>query len=153
MARAGNEKNFYIWDEVKHTNPQYTKPFSKFGGKQLTTIDPMYQVMCMTGRFGPVGKGWRFKNTFNYTDQNVFTLDSSADPLELNFVFISLTYLLLSNRPKNTSADTPKYDIAFVKASVAAFFGASSSSPPFFLYKEQTLDIGPYAYHVSFSFH
>ena len=32
----------------------------------------MYQVMCMTGKFGPVGKGWRFKNTFTYTDQNVF---------------------------------------------------------------------------------
>ena len=72
MARTGNDKNFYIWDELKHTDPRYTKPFSKFGGKTLTTIDPMYQVMCMTGKFGPIGKGWRFKNTFSYTDQNVF---------------------------------------------------------------------------------
>ena len=71
MARTGNTKNFYIWDELKHTDPEHTKPFPKFG-KNLTTIDPMYQVMCMTGKFGPVGKGWRFKNTFTYTDQNVF---------------------------------------------------------------------------------
>ena len=72
MARTGNTKNFYIWDELKHTDPEHTKPFPKFG-KNLTTIDPMYQVMCMTGKFGPVGKGWRFKNTFTYTDQNVFS--------------------------------------------------------------------------------
>ena len=72
MARTGNEKNFYIWDDLKHTDPKYTKPFSKFGGKELTTIDPMYQVMCMTGMFGPVGKGWRFKNQFTYTEKNVF---------------------------------------------------------------------------------
>ena len=71
MARTGSDKNFYIWDELKHTDPKYTKPFSKFGGKTLTTIDPMYQVMCMTGKFGPIGKGWRFKNTYSYTDQNV----------------------------------------------------------------------------------
>ena len=64
-------KNKYIWDQVKHTNPKHTKPFPSFG-RTLTTIDPMSQVMCMTGLFGPVGKGWRFKNNFTYTEQNVF---------------------------------------------------------------------------------
>jgi len=55
MARTGNTKNFYIWDELKHTDPEHTKPFPKFG-KNLTTIDPMYRVMCMTGKLRPVGK-------------------------------------------------------------------------------------------------
>jgi hypothetical protein len=40
---------------LKHTDPKYTKPFSKFG-KTLTTTDPMYQIMKMTDAFGPVDK-------------------------------------------------------------------------------------------------
>ena len=53
--RTGKEENFWIWDQVKNTNPKYTKAFTKFGGKELTTIDPMYQIQVMTGMFGPVG--------------------------------------------------------------------------------------------------
>ena len=64
--RTGEAKNYYIWDQAKATDPKWTKPFPKFG-KTLTTIDPMSQIMCMTGLFGPVGKGWRFKNTYTYT--------------------------------------------------------------------------------------
>ena len=70
--RSGKESNFSIWDQVKHTNPKYTKPFSKFGGKTLTTIDPMYQIQVMTGIFGPVGKGWTYNVNYTYTDKNVF---------------------------------------------------------------------------------
>jgi hypothetical protein len=70
--RTGNEKNFFIWDQVKNTNPKYTKAFTKFGGKELTTIDPMYQIQVMTGMFGPVGKGWKYDVKYNYTDKNVF---------------------------------------------------------------------------------
>jgi hypothetical protein len=72
MSRTGKEENFYIWDQVKHTNPKYTKPFTKFGGKELTTIDPMYQIQVMTGIFGPVGKGWSYNVNYVYTDKNVF---------------------------------------------------------------------------------
>ena len=72
MSRTGKEENFYIWDQVKHTNPKYTKPFTKFGGKELTTIDPMYQIQVMTGIFGPVGKGWSYDVMYHYTDKNVF---------------------------------------------------------------------------------
>ena len=71
MMRIGKDENYTIWDQAKSTDPKWTKPFPKFG-KTLTTIDPMSQIMCMTGLFGPVGKGWRFKNTYTYTDQNVF---------------------------------------------------------------------------------
>ena len=64
-------KNTYLWDQFKHTDPKYTKPFPKFG-KTLTTIDPMYQVMCMTRVFGPVGSGWSYDVKYHYTDANVF---------------------------------------------------------------------------------
>ena len=70
--RSGKESNFIIWDQVKNTNPRFTKPFSKFGGKTLTTIDPMYQIQVMTGIFGPVGKGWTYNVNYTYTDKNVF---------------------------------------------------------------------------------
>ena len=68
----------YIWDSVKHTNPHFTKPFSKFGGKELTTIDPMYQIMVMTNQFGPVGEGWNWKAEYTYTDKVVFAEVSVA---------------------------------------------------------------------------
>ena len=60
-----------IWDAFKHTDPKFTKPFSKFG-RTLTTTDPMYQVMRMTDHFGPVGQGWTYSVNYNYTDRNVF---------------------------------------------------------------------------------
>ena len=52
--------NMDIWKTLGRTNPKYTKPFTKFGGKTLTTIDPMYQIMMMTDLFGPVGQGWSY---------------------------------------------------------------------------------------------
>ena len=70
--RTGKEENFWIWDQVKNTNPKYTKAFTKFGGKELTTIDPMYQIQVMTGMFGPVGLGWAYHVDYTYTDKNVF---------------------------------------------------------------------------------
>ena len=66
------ENKTYIWDRVKHTNPHFTKPFSKFGGKELTTIDPMYQIQMMTDLFGPVGIGWKYKVDYKYIDGLVF---------------------------------------------------------------------------------
>lgn len=72
------ENKTYIWDSVKHTNPHFTKPFSKFGGKELTTIDPMYQIMVMTNQFGPVGEGWNWKAEYTYTDKVVFAEVSVA---------------------------------------------------------------------------
>ena len=71
------ETNSYIWDKVKHTNPNFTKPFPAFG-KTLTTIDPMYQIMIMTNQFGPVGEGWNYKVNYTYTDKVVFAEVSVA---------------------------------------------------------------------------
>ena len=60
-----------IWDKLKKTDPKYTKPFGKFG-KELTTVDPQYQIQMMTSMFGPVGKGWTYNVNYTYTDKNVF---------------------------------------------------------------------------------
>ena len=64
--------NMDIWKTLGRTNPKYTKPFTKFGGKTLTTIDPMYQIMMMTDLFGPVGQGWSYHVNYTYTDKCVF---------------------------------------------------------------------------------
>ncbi len=64
--------NMKLWDKLKETDPKYTKPFSKFGGKQLTTVDPMYQIQMMTNMFGPVGKGWKYEVEYKYIDGLVF---------------------------------------------------------------------------------
>ena len=71
------DKNREIWDQVKHTNPRWTKPFGKFG-KPLTAIDPMYQIMVMTDTFGAVGKGWNYKVSYTYTPTLVFAEVSVA---------------------------------------------------------------------------
>lgn len=65
-------KNMQIWDFLSKTNPKFTKPFSKFGGKTLTTIDPHYQIQMMTNAFGPVGKGWSYQVEYKYLDKLVF---------------------------------------------------------------------------------
>ena len=71
-TKQGKEEHFWIWDQVKNTNPKYTRAFTKFGGKELTTIDPMYQIQMMTDLFGPVGIGWKYKVDYKYIDGLVF---------------------------------------------------------------------------------
>tara|TARA_B000000532_G_C18798237_1_gene375774 strand:- start:162 stop:833 length:672 start_codon:yes stop_codon:yes gene_type:complete len=67
-----SNQNMKIWDFLSKTNPEFTKPFSKFGGKTLTTIDPHYQIQMMTNAFGPVGKGWSYQVEYKYLDKLVF---------------------------------------------------------------------------------
>lgn len=61
----------YIWDQVKKTDPRFTKKVNK-GFGEITTIDPMSQIMKMTEVFGPIGEGWNYKVNYNYhgTDNN-----------------------------------------------------------------------------------
>ena len=61
----------YIWDQVKKTDPRFTKKVNK-GFGEITTIDPMSQIMKMTEVFGPVGNGWGYDVNYNYlgTDNN-----------------------------------------------------------------------------------
>ena len=65
-------KNMKIWETLSKTNPEFTKPLPGYGGKTLTTIDPMYQIQMMTDLFGPVGLGWKYKVDYKYIDGLVF---------------------------------------------------------------------------------
>ena len=64
-------QNRFVWDNMKETDPRFTKRVNK-GFGEITTIDPQWQIMRMTEMFGPVGKGWNYKVNYNYTDQLVF---------------------------------------------------------------------------------
>lgn len=55
----------YIWDQVKKTDPRFTKKINK-GFGEITTIDPMSQIMKMTEVFGPVGIGWTYRVNYTY---------------------------------------------------------------------------------------
>lgn len=63
--------NKRYWDQLKKTDPKFTKRFSK-GYGDMTTIDPQWQIGKMTEVFGPVGVGWGYKVDYTYTDQLVF---------------------------------------------------------------------------------
>ena len=72
MGVKDMKKNMEIWNALNKTNPDFTKKFNKFGGKELTTIDPHYQIQMMTNLFGPVGKGWKYNVEYKYQDGLVF---------------------------------------------------------------------------------
>jgi|TARA_R110002110_G_scaffold158868_2_gene356414 hypothetical protein len=66
------ENTKIVWDNFKHTDPKFTKRFRSKFGRELTTVDPMYQIMRMTEMFGPVGQGWTYTVNYTYTDKLVF---------------------------------------------------------------------------------
>jgi hypothetical protein len=66
-----NEHNKKYWDQLKTTDPRFTKKINK-GFGELTTIDPMWQIGKMTEVFGPCGIGWGWDCKYTYTDSMVF---------------------------------------------------------------------------------
>ena len=73
--------NLRIFQALSYTNPAHTKEFGKFG-KRLTTVDAMHQIKNMTEHFGAVGKGWKYKAEYTYTDMLVCALYNKADKLD-----------------------------------------------------------------------
>ena len=67
----------YIWDQVKKTDPRFTKKINK-GFGEITTIDPMSQIMKMTEVFGPVGQGWNYHVNYEHTNDVIFAQVSVA---------------------------------------------------------------------------
>tara|TARA_Y100000004_G_scaffold196111_1_gene265077 strand:+ start:1974 stop:2483 length:510 start_codon:yes stop_codon:yes gene_type:complete len=64
-------QNRFVWDNMKETDPRFTKRVNK-GFGEITTIDPQWQIMRMTEMFGPVGKGWNYTVNYTYTNDLVF---------------------------------------------------------------------------------
>lgn len=50
--------NLKLWDLVKETDKEFTKPVNQRGG--YTSITPQYQMQEATKVFGPYGLGWGF---------------------------------------------------------------------------------------------
>jgi hypothetical protein len=72
---SNNNKKY--WDQLKKTDPRFTKKINK-GFGEITTIDPMSQIMKMTEVFGPVGEGWNYTVNYNYTNDLIFAEVSVA---------------------------------------------------------------------------
>ena len=64
-------ENRNIWDQMKETDPRFTKRVNK-GFGEITTIDPQWQIMRMTEMFGPVGDGWGYDVNYHHTDELIF---------------------------------------------------------------------------------
>ena len=69
LAKPEEHKRY--WDQLKVTDPSFTKRINK-GYGDLTTIDPMWQIGKMTEVFGPIGEGWQWNAEYKYTDTLVF---------------------------------------------------------------------------------
>ena len=62
------ENNMFLWDNVKETDPKYTKTVNQRGG--FTSINAQYQLLRATEAFGPYGKGWGIQS-IDYSFHNV----------------------------------------------------------------------------------
>jgi len=51
--------NLAFWRSVEKTNPNFTKPHTRYQGK--TSIDPYYQIKTATAIWGPYGGKWGLK--------------------------------------------------------------------------------------------
>jgi hypothetical protein len=71
------EKNLFIWDQVKTTDPKYTKK-AKVDGQDITAISGTYQVMRATETFGPVGEGWGWDVLWERFDEGAPLLDKDG---------------------------------------------------------------------------
>lgn len=72
-------KNLRIWEKVKETDPNHTKPVTL--GRKFTTIDAMYIIQRATEEFGPVGEGWGWE-----ADTQVYL--SGPEPIVVSSVHI-----------------------------------------------------------------
>jgi len=92
-----------IWDQVKKTDPSYTKD-SKFGRK-VTSISPQYQIQEATKIFGPYGKGWGFESC----DLDMSHLDT------LSLVLVKAVFFYMIDGEKSTFVINNSWPIKVVK--------------------------------------
>ena len=64
--------NLNLWESVSETDASYTKQVNQRGG--YTAIDPQYQAMKATEKFGPHGMGWGFE----YSELDMSLVESTG---------------------------------------------------------------------------
>jgi uncharacterized short protein YbdD (DUF466 family) len=119
-----------IWDKLKKTDPKYTKPFGKFG-KELTTVDPQYQIQMMTSMFGPVGKGWKYTVEYKYLDGLVFAEVSIKYYLDSKWYEYGPVCSVQNLSKKNGSLDDEAPKKAMTDAMTKAFSHLGMSADVF----------------------
>lgn len=115
--------NMVLWDRVSVTDPHHTKPV-KYGTRQFTSVDAMYQVQRATDVFGPVGKGWGYE--VDYSTLAASVMESKSRPageILLQFADVTIWWKedgerheygpvracnLLTNANGNIDEDAPK---------------------------------------------
>ena len=107
------------------------KPFSKFGGKTLTTIDPDYQIQMMTNAFGPVGKGWSYQVEYKYLDKLVCYGSFNSIFLRQQMVCIWSRSSVQSLAKKNGGLDDEAPKKAMTDAMTKAFSHLGMSADVF----------------------
>ena len=86
-----------LWEAVCHTDPKYTKEFSRAGGFKGTAINPTYQTMRATDIFGPYGMGWGMRN---FKSQFVHAGDEVLHLLEVEFWYKATKEFIEQYQPK-----------------------------------------------------
>lgn len=69
--------NMVIWDQVKETDPRFTKD-AKVDGQDITSISGTYIDMRATEIFGPVGEGWGWDILWERFDEGAPILDKEG---------------------------------------------------------------------------
>lgn len=83
--------NLKLWDSVKDTDNQYTKPI-QIDGKEFTSIDGTYQIMRATEQWGSFGCDWGVRNpVFNNFEMGTSTSVVKKDGKE----YTNITKLLM----------------------------------------------------------
>ena len=59
------KQNMDLWLALAPSDMKYLKKVA-FGSRKFTSIDPQYQIMKMTEKFGPVGVGWGYNVEYDY---------------------------------------------------------------------------------------
>ena len=63
------KQNMDLWLALAPSDMKYLKKVA-FGSRKFTSIDPQYQIMKMTEKFGPVGVGWGYNVEYDYPSTN-----------------------------------------------------------------------------------
>ena len=63
------KQNMDLWLALAPSDMKYLKKVA-FGSRKFTSIDPQYQIMKMTEKFGPVGVGWGYNVEYDYPSSN-----------------------------------------------------------------------------------
>ena len=129
-------ENMRLWEELCETDPDYTKEVGFRGG--FTSIDPQWQILRMTEKFGPCGEGWGYEeetdryvidpeNVIWEAKVNVWWRDESGQQRYLGAVPTSAMYIsdgrVDLDAPKKAQTDALTKSFSRLGLSADVFLG------------------------------